>query len=182
MSTSQDTTEPLKAVAPPPFIVSKVKRTHRLWRYLWPFQSIRQASVIFFASLLIFFFHTIILHLNPQWAPMLSSSGAFILLLIILGPCTELPAKMTIIIHGSAKQFVPQMEKLILEQGFAVSPLNTTKEQIYFIAKWPPYLTWLYSPEQNIELRRLCENEIELRGPARSLNSLQMFLRWELEK
>lgn len=182
MSTSQDTTEPLKTFAPPPFIVSKVKRTHHLWRYLWPFQSIKQALIILFASLLIMFFHTTILHLRPQWTPMLSSRAAFILLLIILGPCTALPAKLTVITQGSAKQFVPQLEKLISEQGYAVSPLNTSKGQIYFCAKWPPYLTWLYSPEQNVELRRVCENEIELRGPARSLNSLHMFLRWELEK
>lgn len=184
MSTSQDNAEPLKSIECTPFTLSKVKRTHSPWRYLWPFQSVKQFFLFMVASATIALTCFTLARLWPNVEALQSGAGALILLLLIIWPCYELPAKMTITTRGPARQFIPQLEKVIINWGFSgpLPNLNSSKDSINFLIKWPPYLAWLYSPEQNVELHRLNENEIELRGPARILNSLQMFLRWELEK
>jgi hypothetical protein len=184
MFTTKDNAKPLNAIAYAPFTLSKIERTHSLWRYLWPFQSVKQFLLFMTASIAIALVCFILARAWPDVEPLQSGAGALILALMIIWPCYELPAKMIILTRDSARQFIPQLEKVIINWGFSVSPLDlyVNKDQINFIIKWPPYLAWLYSPEQNIKLRRLSENEIELRGPARILNSIQMFLRWELER
>ncbi|MDQ1813074.1 hypothetical protein RBA41_07120 [Massilia sp. CCM 9210] len=172
----------LAALEPPAFAVSKIKRTHSLWRYLWPFQSLKQFLVFCALSLFIFLGCTLLARLWPDVVPLQSGSGAFILGLLIWGPCMTLPARMTIITRGTARQFIPRLEQLLQEDDYTISALTTNKDRIYFRFKWPSYLAWLHSPEQDLELSRICENDIELHGPARALYSLEMSLRWELEK
>ncbi|HEX8613627.1 MAG TPA: hypothetical protein VF800_20305 [Telluria sp.] len=98
-------------------------------------------------------------------------------------PADQLPGKITIAAtRGPARQLVPKLEQIILKCAYTGPTFSVDRNCIQFRLKAHAWLSWSAPPKQDVELCIADENILEVRGPKGTLNSIEMFLRWNLKQ
>lgn len=154
---------------------SNVKRAHGLLRFLWPFQSWRQARVMAAAYAVGLPAFALMIHLQdarePTWDTLLAATlcGTFGLLI-------HLPATLEVTTPGEACHFVGEVADLLSLYGY-----ERCGRTLHFVGRWPRclpnWLRWLRCAESEIDLSAQ-GHLIVLRGPKFVLRHLRR--RWEL--
>jgi hypothetical protein len=146
--------------------ISKITRTHSIWRYLFPLQSIAQfvsAALIFMTFMSIASISIYLLDSSALF-PVLSAAaigGAYFGFYPVLPACMVLNTKHAAIHH------VKVLNEIILSIGYAVSMSTDTCYR--YQNKLPPWLSW---KEQDLEFL-VHAHAIEIKGPIGSLRSLE---------
>jgi hypothetical protein len=171
-----------KPAAPPLFAFSPIERTHRAWRYLWPFQSRQERVLILriFAVGLLLMSLTVWLFLDHGALPYTLVGG--LLGGLWLGPYRSLPAKMTITTRSEARHHLADVQNLVLKIGFVPSGKVTQPGMYHYGVEPPHHALWrlFYVSGQTFDLR-VGEHTIELRGQVRWIEWLHRQLAKQLE-
>ncbi|ATQ77704.1 hypothetical protein CR152_26750 [Massilia violaceinigra] len=99
---------------------------------------------------------------------------------LVIGPYRDLPAKMNIFTRDAARGFLPELHQVMLKIGYEMGPSSAKLDCVCFQMGWGSRVKWLYGMPQVVEVCKIGEKTIEVRGPVRSLNTVHMFLRWKL--
>lgn len=179
MSIFEADTDSLKPGGPP-FVVSPVKRTHSVRRYLWPFQTRKCLiwTVCLLAGGCLAWTAVILLWLDPgalPWALVGAVTGG-----MYMGPYIMLPAQMTISSRSDARHHVDDVTRAMLRMGYVVGAATSEPGHIHYEPKLSSKLRWLYWSEQDIDLRHR-DNKIELSGPVSKMERLRYHLLKQLD-
>jgi len=152
---------------PPPFTLSRAKRTHTWQAYLWPFQSGRECIVMLrvFAVGLLLCSVMVWLWVTPEALPYTLAGG--LAGGLWLGPYRSLPGRMTIITRSEARYHLGDLEKLLMKRGFVRSAEATEPGHHRYIHPRPQALLLpLYVAGQTFDLR-VCDHTIHLQSQIR---------------
>lgn len=120
MSTSYENTAGRFQREPPPFTVSRTRRTHALWRYLWPYRSANHFTLTICCAIAIWTIQGMFLSEYTSY-----SLSPFGLLIVVLGttvmiPYDELPAKVTITTKVPAQHVLDDIAQEMAENRYTV--------------------------------------------------------------
>jgi hypothetical protein len=165
-----------------PVAVSSIERTHSIWLYLWPFRSREERVLLLrlFAVGLLIWALVVWLWLDHEELPYVlvgALSGG-----LWLGPYRALPARMTITTRGQARDYLADVQTLVLRIGFVPSDKVTEPGHYHYITKKPEnaLLRLLYVEGPTFDLR-VSQHKIELHSEIRWIEWLHNKLtkQWE---
>jgi hypothetical protein len=153
-----------------------------MWRYLWPFQS-RKDCILTLSILAVGLSATTLvvwLWLDRGALPYTLAGG--LLGGLWFGPSRGLPAQMTITTRGQARDYLADVQKLVLRIGFEPSDEVTGPGYYHYIAKKHDraLLRLLYVEGPTFDLR-VSQHKIELHSEIRWIEWLHNKLtkQWE---
>ncbi|HEX8614436.1 MAG TPA: hypothetical protein VF800_24420 [Telluria sp.] len=168
---------------PPPFSVSRIRRTHSLWRYLWPYRSANHFSLTMCSNIAIWTLHGIFLaQFIPYYFHPLGLL-ALIFLATVTIPYDELPAKVTITTTVPAHRFLDEIVQEMVESGYVVQTSTSDQpDDVHFspqkkVEFWP--LLWI---EQDVNAYLRDANTIEVDGSKVDLSKLVHCLKRRYKK
>jgi hypothetical protein len=148
--------------------ISKVERTHALWRYLWAFQSRR-------ALLTILALNAVILPMVAGFGYLIGSQAVLQAVLfsavcgLICGLYPLLPATLTLAAAGSPRSALVDLQARLIRLGYVASDQPPHPGRLHYRSKRSRFWRW---DEQDVELL-VHEHELVLNGPVAILAMLR---------
>lgn len=178
MSISLDKPVAAETVTPPPFFFFATQRAHGFWRYLWPFQSVRQTIITLALTAVLVIICSVVLPESVNFRVRLLIFLCFVIT-VVRELREQLPGKTTIAVsRGPARQLIPDLKHVILELGYTETSPSAKGDRFHFRPN--PELS-LFLPKHDVELFIADENIIEVLGAIGSLKQVIMKLNWKLE-
>jgi hypothetical protein len=148
--------------------ISKVKRTHAWWRYLWPFQSRR-------ALLTTLVLNAVCLPIVAAFGYLIASQAVFQAVIfsavcgLLCGLYPLLPATLTLAAPGSPRPALADLQARLIRLGYVASEQPPRPGRFHYRSKRSRFWRW---DEQDIELL-VHEHELVLSGPVAILALLR---------
>lgn len=174
MSTSHHTSAGRFRREPPPFTVSRTRRMHPLWRYLWPYRSANHFAMTMCFYIAMWTIQRIVF-LPPSPAYDFTPLGLLVLVFIatVMIPYDELPAKVTITTQVPALRFLDDIREEMADNRYAVQQSEYDDPgHVHFRPQgkaefWP--LIWI---EQDVDVWLRDDNTIDVYGSKVDLSKL----------
>lgn len=164
------TTETAPATNMSAITVSATTRTHSVFRYFWPVQSLHQFvhAVVILGVLLPSFGLLIYLFGDREAIPIVMLGG--LAGAIGAGFYPVLPGHMKLTTRGEARNFLPDIDKHMTQLGYVEFRSSPTGKRYRSRAR--PWMRW---EEQEVEIT-VGANVIDVNGPVATLRWLRMLL------
>jgi hypothetical protein len=159
--------------APPAFAVSRTRRMHPLWRYLWPYRSARHFLLTMLAAIAVWTIQGVFL---SYYIPHYFNPFSLLALLIVVPltiPYDELPAKVRISTAFPAHHFLSAIGQELRARGYALqAPASRHAGHLRFApqaqARFAP-MCWI---EQEVDVWQRDEATIDVYGSNVDLSKL----------
>lgn len=177
-------TNELPEQPPPPFTLSAVERDHSVWRYFWPFLTVRMLAWIIcllgVGALAVS--GAVLLWASDRgvlpWALAGAMSGG-----LWMGPYRFLPEKMTVTTRIDPAPLVREIAVRMLEEfDYIVDAEKSGEAHVHFRPRHSVKNEWIFWDEQDVDLWRYGDDRIELRGPRHIVLAMSRHLRGKLRK
>ncbi|NHZ41694.1 hypothetical protein [Massilia aquatica] len=169
---------------PPPFTVSRTRGTHPLWRYLWPFSSIKQL----WGTIGIAFLYWLALSVGLDHfysGRDIEPIGFFVALVIftVMFPYDQLPATVTINTRMPAQGFLDDIVREMVDNGYThESSACGQPGHLHFYPREKVELNLAYWPEKDVDVYLRDDSTIDIHGSKMALSRLVHCLKRSYKK